>query len=608
MLKGLAAAGLMPWLPRALYAAGAPGASTLDFASLPNRIGEGHAVAAGYGVAVLVRWGDPVLTGAPPFEPARGDAAAQARQFGFNNDYVAFLPLPRGSARSDHGLLCVNHEYGAAPLMFPGVRDARACSAAQVACEQAALGHSVLEVHRTDEGWRVVRPSRWSRRITAGNTAIRLSGPAAGHPRLRTTADPAGREVRGTMNNCAGGCTPWGTVLIAEENVDDFFEGPVADDHPEHANQARLGVGTSKYAWFRHDLRFDARREPNECNRYGWIVEYDPYDPDSVPVKRTAMGRFKHEGASTVVSADGRLVVYSGDDERFEYLYRFVSRDPVQGTDPAANRDLLDHGVLSVARFDADGTLRWLPLVWGEEPLTAGNGFAGPADVMIETRRAADLLGATPLDRPEDVEPNPVTGRVYVALTNNSKREDGDAVNPRAPNPYGHILELQPPSRAGAPDHAAEVFRWDILLKAGPPGDAASAGRYGPAAEPGTWFAAPDNLAFDPAGRLWVATDQGGAQAANGIPDGVRGMDLDGPGRAAPRLLFACPRGAEMCGPAFTPDGTTLFLAVQHPGEEAGSTFDTPSTRWPDFDPTLPPRSAVVAVTRLRGGPIGGSR
>ena len=583
--------------------------STLAFDPPAHVIGDGHAVAAGHDARVLIRWGDAVLPGAPAFDPGNLTAEAQEKQFGANNDFIAFLPLPAGSSNSDHGLLCVNHEYTNTELMWPGLgpKDRAKASAEQAEIEMAAHGHSVIEVRKVDGQWWVKTDSAYARRLSLRSTVMVVSGPAARHPRLRTTADPMGARVVGTLNNCAGGKTPWGTVLIAEENIHQYFAGK--PEGPEAANHARMGItGKPRYSWGRHHDRFDVTKEPNEPNRFGWMVEFDPYDPAAVPVKRTALGRLKHEGAGTALTADGRVAVYTGDDQAFEYLYRFVSDAKMNPADRAANRDLLDHGTLHVARLAANGRGEWLPLRVGEGPLTPANGFHSQADVMIEARRAGDLLGATPLDRPEEVEPNPVNGRVYVMLTNNTKRkpDQADAANPRGPNRFGHILELTPaPGPDGRPDHGARVFSWEILLQAGDPARPEHAARYHPAtARFGAWLAAPDNCAFDPRGRLWISTDQGSKQKKNGIPDGIYACDLDGPGRALTRFFFACPRDAEMCGPEFTPDGSTLFVAVQHPAE--GSTFDAPSTRWPDFQDGMPPRAAVVAITRKDGGPIGG--
>lgn len=596
-------------------AADAP-ASSLRFTRASRTIAAYQQVSPGHRAQVLIRWGDPVLADAPYFDPLAQSAEAQSRQFGYNNDFIAFMPLPRGSRSSTHGLLCVNHEYTNPELMFPGVdrkSAARTLDPARMAVEMAAHGHSVVEIRKDREGWRVVAGSRHNRRITTLGTPMLLSGPAAGHERLRTRGDPSGRHILGTLNNCAGGVTPWGTVLIAEENFDIYFDGE-PEGKPESANYRRIGIkGKSRYGWARFEPRFDIDREPNEPNRFGWVVEIDPYDPASIPVKRSALGRFKHEAATCVLAPDGRVVVYSGDDQAFEYLYRFVSARSFAPRKGSANRDLLDHGVLSVARFDDAGSLRWLPLVFGEGPLTPANGFHSQADVLIETRRAADLLGATPLDRPEDVETNPVNGRVYVMLTNNNTRHSGqiDRVNPRASNPHGHILELLPPGSEGSDgaliaQHAAEHFRWEVLLLAGDPGVAAHGARYHPeTGTEGDWLSAPDNCCFDRRGRLWITTDQGSAQRRNGIPDGVYACDVNGAGRALTRFFYACPKDAEMCGPAFTPDNRTLFVAVQHPGEGPDSTFAQPSTRWPDFSRLMPPRPSVVAITREDGGIIG---
>lgn len=579
-------------------------AGGLSFRELRAPLGPDHAVAPGYRAEVLVAWGDPVTGAAGHFDPLAQTAAAQEQQFGFGNDFLAFFPLPAGSANSAHGLLFVNHEYTERGMMFPP--DQRKQDGAELSeIELAAHGCTVLEIRAVDGVWQTVPGSPYNRRLPSNRTLFELRGPAAGHPRMVTSADEDGRTALGTLNNCAGGRTPWGTALSGEENVHKYFDGEPAGI--EAANHRRMGMGSPQFRFHRHQARFRLADEPNEPNRFGWVVEIDPYDPASTPRKRTALGRFCHEGAETVLNQDGHLVVYMGDDSRGEYIYRFVSARVVDTANRAANEHLLDEGRLDVARFHDDGTLEWLPLVHGTGPLTEEAGFASQADVLIETRRAADLVGATPMDRPEDLETSPTTGRVYVALTNNSRRgvEGGpalDAANPRAKNRAGHVLELVPPEKGGRPDHGGERYRWNVFLLGGDPDRAEHGARYGGAISDEGWLTCPDNLAFDPKGRLWIATD--GHEDTSGRADGLWATDAEGPDRARTRRFYAAPTGAELCGPCFTPDGTTLFVAVQHPGE--GSSFESPTTRWPNFDPKLPPRPAVVAIRRDDGGPIGG--
>ena len=602
-LAGAATIGAMgqSMISRQALAAGAK--SSLTFTETPHVYDATHHVAPGYDANVLLRWGDPVEAGAPDFDPMNQTAAAQAKQFGYNCDYIGFLPLPLGSTNGERGLLTVNHEYTNQHLMFPEVTKKQKLTKTQTEVEMAAHGHSVVEIIKQDGAWAVVQGSRYNRRIHVG-TPMKISGPAAGHNRLKTSADATGMAAIGTINNCAGGLTPWGTVLIAEENFHGYFGGDPAKTS-EARNYKRYGLKTkSRYSWADYHDRFNLDKEPNEPNRFGWMVEIDPYDPASTPVKRTALGRFKHEGATSVVNKDGRVVVYTGDDQRFDYIYKFVSNGRYDANNRAANSTLLDNGTLFVAQFDANGTLNWLPLVWGTGPLTAANGFNSQADVLIETRYAADLLGATPMDRPEDVEPNPVTGTVYAMLTNNTKRKANqvDAVNPRPKNKHGHILEMIPPGRGKDADHAARQFTWEVPLLAGNPANAADGAKYHADVSENGWLSTPDNCAFDTKGRLWIATD---GAPKSGIADGVWATDVEGAGRMLTKRFFAAPRGAELCGPCFAPDDKTFFAAVQHPADEKNSTFANPSTRWPDFKDDMPTRPSVVVVTKADGDVIG---
>ncbi|MBN9537798.1 MAG: PhoX family phosphatase [Reyranella sp.] len=579
------------------------GPSSLTFEEVPHGLDQTHHVPTGYDAEVVIRWGDPVVAGAPAFDPANQTAAAQEKQFGYNCDFVDVHPLPAGSTANDRFLLVVNHEYTDPGLMFSGLGAGRdvnlKVNEEQAKVEIAAHGGSVVEIVRAGQSWKVVPDSKFARRIT-GTTPMRISGPAAGHDKLKTSADAAGRDVLGMFNNCAGGSTPWGTWLTCEENFNFYFGSADAAKLPEAASYKRYGISKAAYGWGRYVDRFNLDKEPNEPFRFGWVVEIDPYDPSSTPIKRTALGRFKHEGCTYALAKDGRVVFYSGDDERFEYLYKFVTTKPWNRQDRAANRDLLDEGTLYVARFGDDGKIEWLPLVQGQGPLTAENGFATQADVVINARLAGDLLKATPMDRPEDVETNPVNGRTYVMLTNNTRRTEQQVnrANPVARNAHGHVIEITPKDG----DHAATEGAWTIFIVGGKPGIDPAA-RYHRQTSDNGWLSCVDNCTFDSKGRIWIATD--GAPTAAGIADGLYGADTAGYGRGLTRCFFQAPTGAEVCGPLVSPDDSTVFLAIQHPGEDAGSTYDQPSTRWPDFKDNMPPRPSVIAITKKGGGPIG---
>ncbi len=557
-------------------------------------------LAQGYEANVVIRWGDPISRGAKRFDVDNFDAKTQENAFGYNCDYVSFLPLPGyQSKRSNQALLWTNHEYTNPELMFRGYAAGKATKE-QVDVELAAHGGTVVQVFRDTSGNIEYLPvSRYNRRITA-NTPMEITGPAAGHPLLQTRADPTGKRVLGMLNNCAGGTTPWGTILTAEENFNQYF---AFNNNVKDANikalHARYGVtgGASGRVWENHYERFNLEANPNEPFRFGYIVEIDPYDPNMTPKKRTALGRFKHEGAETSLAASGQVVMYSGDDERFDYMYKFVTKGKFNPTNRAANLDLLDEGTLYVARVNADGTGEWMPLVVGNGKLTAANGFATQADICIKTRQAADLLGATKMDRPEDFERNPVTGAVYCVLTNNSNRTAAqiDAANPRASNRDGHIIELLETGN----DAAATTFKWSIFLVCGNPSD------------PTTFFAGfpkdkvspvgtPDNISFDNAGNMWIATD--GMENSNvKAHDGVFAVPTTGANRGQVQQFMSTVKGAEVCGPIFTPDNRNFFAAIQHPGE--GGTVDKPVSLFPDGVGV--PRPSVMSIKKTDGGIIG---
>ena len=288
-----------------------------------------------------------------------------------------------------------------------------------------------------------------------------------------------------------------------------------------------------------------------------------------------------------------------GDDQRFDYVYKFVSAGRFDANSPEANRDLLDEGTLYVARFDEDGWVEWLPLIFGQGGLTPENGFNSQADVLIETRTAADWLGATPMDRPEDVEPDPRTGKVWVMLTNNNRRTEDeiDAANPRADNRFGHIIEISEPEG----DFTATQSRWEILVRCGDPKVAEIGATWNPLTSDQGWYGSPDNCALDQEGRLWISTD---GNPGTGAADGLWAMETEGELRGTSKAFFRAPIGAEVCGPRFTDDSETLFVAVQHPGDGQGATYEAPTTRWPDFEDGTPPRPSVLAIRKVGGGKI----
>jgi hypothetical protein len=558
-------------------------------------------VSPGHTIEVLLKWGDPILPEGQAFDPSRLTASDQEKQFGYNCDYTCFFPLPRDADASDHGLLWTNHEYTNPELMFPGY-DAKKATRALVDYELAAHGGSVVELKRDGSRMTVQRASRYNRRIT-GTTPMAVSGPAAGHDWLKTSADPTGRRVVGMLNNCAGGQTPWGTVLTCEENFHEYFgnAGKLPGSDPRSTVHGRYGMpaGSTNRRWEEHHDRFDVTKEPNEAFRFGWVVEVDPHDPASTPVKRTALGRFRHEGATFAVSPSGRVAFYSGDDERFEYVYKFVTNRAWDPANREANKDLLDEGTLYAAKFDDDGTGRWLPLVAGQGPLTADKGFASQGDVAIKTRLAADAVGATKMDRPEDVQQNPVNKKIYMAMSNNNMRggerlPGTDKANPRADNRWGHVLEVTETND----DVAATTFAWEMFLLCGDPADRSTYFAGFPK-ERVSRVAAPDNLNFDLDGNLWIATD--GQPAVFQTNDAVHVVPTAGPERGRVQTFLTGVSGCELTGITFTPDNRTLFVAVQHPGEYG--TLEKPISRWPDRGAL--PRPSVVQVWNSSGGRVG---
>jgi uncharacterized protein len=568
-------------------------------------------VPEGYEWSPIIRWGDPILPGARAFDPAAQTPEQQALQFGYNVDYLDILPSDpielqkpvKNRSRGTRGLLVSNHEYTNPGIMFDASYDA----ATRRAIERAAHGLSVVEVTRRRAGtpWTYSRISRFNRRIHIGTEFV-IDGPAAGSDLLKTVADPTGTRVFGTLNNCAGGTTPWGTVVAGEENFHGYHRVKPLADGSIDPRDARYGLrnAATGNGWELDDPRFDGNNPgyENENRRFGYIIELDPYDPSAPPVKHTAMGRMKHEGANIILSKRGHAVAYMGDDEVFDYVYKFVSTERYRpGNSRWArehNKTLLSEGNLYVARFAGDspageidgtgalpadgsfdGTGEWIPLVLDGESQVPGMSVE---EVLVFTRLAADAVGATKMDRPEDVEPNPLTGRIYVACTNNSSRgtltgrgEGPTEPNPRNANRDGHVVEIV----EDGGDQLATTFTWNLLIVAGDPSVNGSTYFAGFPQELVSPISCPDNLAFDAEGNLWISTD--GQPSAIQKCDGLFKVPLTGRERGHVQQFLSVPRDAETCGPLVDTVDGMVYVNVQHPGENG--TFAAQNSFFPDY-------------------------
>ena len=592
LLGGVLAFGSVTALSGLLAPTGAK-ASTSRFAfeQIPTSTADTVAVPEGYKVDVMMRWGDPMWSDVAEFDDAtRGTAESQARAFGDNTDGMDVF------SHDGKTLLVVNNEYTNRNIIaLSADEDSRIQDKDDIAKSMMAHGLSVVEISNEDGTWKMVKDSPYNRRITP-MSEIDLTGPAAGHDLLKTDADPSGTKTLGTWNNCGNGVTPWGTYLACEENFNGYFSAPENPDHEVSPELKRYGVSAEDwgYNWALIEDRFDVSKHPNEPNRAGYVVEIDPTDPTSTPKKRTALGRFKHENAEAVVNNDGRVVVYMGDDERGEFIYRYVSNGvfaPGASTD-----DLLEDGVLYVAVFNDDGTGKWMALT----PEATGMDLA---EIHIHTRQAASAVGATTMDRPEWISANPNAPEVYCCLTNNKNRgvkpnAGGDDTaangpNPRNENHYGQIVRWRP--EAG--DHTAEDFAWDLYLLAGNPTvhDDAYAGSDNINAD--NMFNSPDGLAFDSNGLIWIQTDGNYKNEGDFAGQGNNQMLAGDPVTGEIRRFMTGPNECEITGLTWSPDRRTMFVGIQHPGERGNS-------HWPAGGTSVP-RSAIIAVTREDGGLVG---
>ena len=545
-------------------------------------------VPEGYEWKVLARWGDPLFDGVDPFDHETGvTLAASDKVFGENTDGMeSFL-------HNGRQILAINQEYVNPKTNLPQNEGGKVQSADDVRKLQNLQGVTVVEIAEGANGWSVVQNSPYNRRIHH-NTPMKIAGPAAGHDLLKTDADPSGTVSLGTMNNCGSGKTPWGTYLTCEENFNSYFGSTeeMQDQKPIEPEYGydRYGIGTeTRYGYELYDPRFDTSKSPNEPHRAGWIVEIDPTDPDSTPVKHTALGRFKHENAEVVLASDGRVVVYLGDDERGEFLYKYVSNGTY--TPGGSGDGLLDDGTLYVARFNDDQSGEWLPLT----PETTGMELA---EMLVFTRMAASKVGATTMDRPEWVSANPNAVEAYCCLTNNKNRgiktnAGGDETpvggpNPREANRYGQIVRWFPEGE----DHGASAFRWDLYVMAGNPTVHSDAYAGSPNVNAGNLFNSPDGMAFDTQGIVWIQTDGSDSNEGDFVGMGNNQM-LAGDPRTGEIVRFMTgPKGSEVTGLCWSADKRTMFVGIQHPGGT-----------WPDGKKL--PRSSVVAIKRADDGLIG---
>lgn len=548
---------------------GARKKAKIAFTSVPLQASPMPTIAPEYEYSVLIPWREKIDGSGESFAYAGFTAAQQAESIGIGHDGMWF------SGTNSEGLLCINHEYGT----FPHINGKKVpTSAEDVLLSQHAHGMSVVKIAKKRNKWKVVE-SPLNRRIHA-NTPMKFSGPAAKSDLLKNAA---GNPTLGTINNCANGYTPWGTYLTCEENFNGYFGSTVSTWTP-NSIQTRYGITAAGfgYEWHKWDPRFDLANPAyaNEANRFGWVVEVDPNKPKSTPVKRTALGRVKHEGACVAVGEGNRAVVYMGDDERFDYIYKFVSSGDWKKM-IAAGKSPLDEGTLYVARFNEDGTGDWLELSPNNTALSSWK----LEDILVYTRLAADAVGATKMDRPEWITLG-TNGELYCTLTNNSQRGTAgragtNKANPQAANVWGHIIRWKDTDK-----HIGESFSWSIFALSTEVTDSG-----------GQMFGSPDGIWADPDGRIFVQTD--GTQPGSNNDQMLVATAV---GREFKRL-FTGVKGCEVTGVTVTPDRRTMFVNLQHPGDGDPAVTNFPEAFTGAGGPV--PRDCTIVITRKNGGIIG---
>ncbi len=574
----------------ALTSKSAQAMSRLGFEQVPANSLDTVTLPKGYSWHIVSTWGQPLWSDSIAFDQAtRGTAKSQELSVGDNNDGMAVYQI------GETTILASNNEYVNRSIIYGNRESKLPETADDVRKGMAGHGVTVAEIKFDNGNWTIVKDSSYNRRITA-NTSFDITGPARGHDMMKTAADPKGETAIGTWNNCGNGRTPWGTYLACEENFNGYFSSSNPDYIPS-AELKRYGVGNKDwgYAWATVEDRFDISKNPNEPNRFGYVVEIDPLDPKSTPKKRTVLGRFKHENAELVIADNGHVVVYLGDDERGEFAYRFISSGKY--TEGGNNKDLLEEGTLYVAKFNDDMSGEWLALT----PETTG--MKSLAEISILTRQAASAVGATTMDRPEWITSHPNKAEVYLALTNNKNRgkkpnKGGDETpvggpNPRAANNYGQVVRWRPENG----DHTAKGFEWDLFVVAGNPTvhNDAYAGSKNINAD--NMFNSPDGLAFDSNGLLWIQTDGKYSNKDDFAGMGNNQMLVADPETGEIKRFMVGPKECEVTGITWSGDGRTLFVGIQHPGEKGDS-------HYPDGGTTVP-RSTIIGITRNDGGKIG---
>lgn len=525
-------------------------------------------LAQGFTYKKVIAFGDPLKEGMSSFDSSKLTGEEQKYRFGGSCDFTHFFESSRDGSS---GILCVNNEFPEYSTN-PNRKEREKAAYYSVGC-------SIASLKKDPKGnWQVDLSSKLNRRITPDTPAI-ITGPAAGSERLKSAFSKDGIKSAGTMGNCAGGFTPWGTYLTAEENIQNYFSGDVSK-HPEKENMKRFGMTGRKHFFKNVDKRFDLNSDHQSPLHFGWVVEIDPQSPDEPIKKHSMLGRAKHECAMMTIDKNGHAVVYTSDDQAFEYIYKFVSKGKYIEGNRKHNKTLLEEGTLYAAQFSENGKMVWLPLLYGRGPLVEKNGFKSQGDVLLDTRKAADLVGATPMDRPEDIAIHPTSGKVYFFMTGNRSRS-ADKVNVanNVPKGGGHIIEM-------SANHHEDTANWDFLVICGQNIVDSEHSKFHPETSHAGRFVYPDNGCFDIEGNMWICSDGYGFP---GFSDGLWYCDISGK-RGYSKRMATAPVKSEFTGPYFTKDGSGLFLAVQHPGS-------VPNGSFPDFDGQKS-RSTVVFISR----------